>query len=210
MIKTTRFSTHIIAVMILCLLAPIACSAADAIRILPFSYGPSRHLPEIAREAAWLFQRKFEIGRIKSTLSAGSDSSDMTSSALPPQLNLSSLGDLKGVNLLLAGSVTELGVDHKEGIRGARVLGVCEIPVVVTIRVGLYDAGTGNLITLHERTAKQFVPRVKVFGLHRHPYPTTPRSIDGLIHDGIVEITREIVNSRAPADGKLDLFNPSE
>ncbi|GEM_PF-4424526 len=203
-------TTRIIATTILCLLIPFVCSAADVVRILPFTYDTSRYLPDMAREAVWLFQKKLEIGRIKSILSTGSVPTDTPMTPLPTKLNPASLGDLSGVNLIMAGSLTDLEIDRKAGIRGARVLGVCEIPVVVTIHVGLYDAGTGSLVSMHERTAKQFVPRIKVLGLHRHPYPTTPRSIDGLMHDVIVEITREIVNSRAPSEVRLDLFNRSE
>lgn len=185
--------------------------AADSVIIVPFSHDSRKYIPPIAQQVSWLLQKKLETGRVKSQLFTGTIPAELSGALLPEQLtstDLTALGASADKMAIILGRVTDLAVDRTASPKGARFFGVAEIPICVTLRTAAYDAITGQRTRNLERIATHYSPRVNVFGIHRHPFPVTPRSIDGLIHNDVVQIVREMILDWMPSESGIDLLKP--
>ncbi|MBN1354689.1 hypothetical protein JXA40_00300 [bacterium] len=181
----------------------------EKIMVLPFKPGSEKILAAISDETAFMIQRKMDVAGF--IVDRRSDSFE---GSFPGQSGmdfdriyreaLSAISPESGLippKWLIGGEVPEIRVDSSKPVLGQKFIGYRRFPVALRIRVVLYHVPAGKLVYNTDRTCEKYIPRFSFLGLHRNPFPSTPRTIDGLIHDTLVLISRELIDALRKFEG---------
>ncbi|MBN1879589.1 hypothetical protein JW823_05705 [bacterium] len=165
----------------------------DTLLILPFTFDRSPGADLIAPRAAWILDKKLRAGKFQIEQMPDSSGTDATP-GWSTREGLLDYAREKKIGYIISGHVEKVGIDRLSEWKGHRFLGMAEIPVSLELTVQLHS-GTDNEIILEKTThVITYVPRLRVFGMNRNPYPGTPRSIDAFVHDAIYRLSTDLIS----------------
>ncbi len=78
---------------------------------------------------------------------------------------------------------------------GNRFIGISAIPVRADITVKLFDCKNGADIGSQTFQADLSVPRLRLFGLGKSPYPATIKAVDAFVHNAMLKASRQIMSA---------------
>ncbi|MBN1296955.1 hypothetical protein JXA80_09250 [bacterium] len=167
--------------------------------IVPFGSDGDNGAPALAARAAWMIRKKLRIGDIDIP-----EIGERTSENLPVtwenRMLLGRYFETEMIAWLIDGRVESVCRDEAALREGPRVFGIAREPIRADIRVRIHDCRTRTDLTLDPLVLRHSVPRLRVFGIHRKPFPVTPRAMDAVLHDGILTLTRQIIDVIQPPD----------
>jgi hypothetical protein len=165
----------------------------QTVLILPFDYDQSPNAELVADQSAWILKKKLKAGKFDLE-DVTRDKKKELSLSWKNRLALSDFFLSKGTDWLVTGRVSNIEL-AKDGIwRGNRFLGMAGIPIKADITVLLHQCALQK--DIHEITlqARAHVPRLRVFGLNKDPFPRTPKTVDAFVHDTIMLLSDEITS----------------
>jgi hypothetical protein len=171
----------------------------QSVTVLPFKPGSNDVLKPIANEITWMLSKKLEVSgmKVSTHVPDNTETSQITNENLTGIYQDALAG--KGTNpekgrsiWLVGGEVPGIRIDLTQKVKGPRFIGYRRYPVQLQIQSVLYHIPTKTLVYQSDKSAEKFTPRFSFLGFHGKPFPDSPRTIDALIHETIVSISKEI------------------
>jgi len=165
----------------------------DTVLILPFEWGDSSTTKAISIRAAWLLQRKLRAGRYELPEVKNRVFKE-TAVTWENRGKLHEYFKLQKTKWLISGKIENTEVDPDGKWEGPKILGVAGIPLTGSMEIKIYNCRDGEDFWSARKKISGIVHRLRVFGINSSPVPTTPRAIDALIHNSIMELSKEMIN----------------
>lgn len=163
-----------------------------SISIVPFTHDKSPNAELMARRAEWILAKKLQAGpfKINPLPTPGSQETAISRDSVQDG---ELFGDTTRVDYLVSGSLLKIRLDATTEWRGNRFLGMAGIPIAADLSGYLFDTVRKQEIRMKTSKITASVPRLRVFGFNRNPFPRMPRTIDAFIHDAIYRLSKDII-----------------
>jgi hypothetical protein len=184
-------------IALFCFVYPVSAAdvrslSSERLMIIPFSFDESPNAELVARQSAYILGRKLRAGRFI-LLDIDDDVHNEQRITWDNRFDMDSFFNERSLNWLVTGHVENITRDPDGHNPGNRFIGIAGIPIQAQITVSLFDCS--NAVDVWEQTfrADINVPRLRVFGLNRSPFPSTVKTVDAFVHDAILKASRQII-----------------
>lgn len=204
---THKFAVQSITIGLICLAAiSVTIKARDISEVLVIPYvDNTSHSELISAQVAWMINKKLETINVKTIDRRNFITKEQTTDVERSKKDIKKeqqkemqywyseefqqfVRSKYPHALLMNGEVLDLGVDKTKKKTGHSFIGLCNIPVYISLRSKCIDLDSRQQLWSIDTTGTDVVPRVRVFGFYRSPFPESPRSIDSLIHSAVIDL----------------------
>lgn len=163
-----------------------------SISIVPFNHDESPNAELMARRAEWILAKKLQAGpfQIHPLPTPGSKETAIKWDSVQDG---GLFGDATPVDYLVSGSLLKVRLDASTEWKGNRFLGMAGIPIAADLSGYLFDTVRKQEIQIKTSKITASVPRLRIFGFNRNPFPRMPRTIDAFIHDAIYRLSKDVI-----------------
>lgn len=164
------------------------------LQVLPFTHDQSPSAELVSDQAAFILRRLLRAGRFVLP-----DFSELKLKGIPlvwnSQEQIDGFCAAEAIDWLVVGHIEKISIDTDAECKGSRFLGISGIPIKAVISVYLYDCHRKQEIWKDRHTAKTHIPRMRVFGLYRKPFPKTVKTADAFLHDTMLVFSEQIIST---------------
>lgn len=197
-----KYKSSLVIAVILLVASSALCSALSKtgntgdrgikLQVLPFTYDSSPNAELVSDQAAFLLHRLLRAGRFILP-----EFVTLKDQGIPAIWNTQEQIDdfclTTAIDWLVVGHVEKIATDTEAEMRGNRFWGMAGVPIKAEITIVLYDCHRKQEVWKDCLTAKIRVPRLKVFGMNKKPFPKTVKTADAFVYDTMLAFSEQII-----------------